>query len=203
MAGLPFKKGLNPVSYGKAADYSAAVRSYQTSTGNSAIYAGDPVRLTATGLVELATSATEDVLGVAVGGFWFDATSKKPVESRHVPANTSSANGVYNGVRFKAGAAGAGVRVIADLDQVYAIKFTTSVPQTALSDNADIVGSGGSTVTGQTSVAASIGGDADSLLEIIGVLKSEEFVTASAGGGTGVNDWDSPETVALVKLRKN
>jgi hypothetical protein len=205
MAGLPYKNGLNPVKYGKAAEYSAAMNVYRTSVANAAIYFGAPVRLTANGAVVVATSATEDVLGVAVGGFWFDKTSKKPVESRYVPAATSSARGVYNGIRFTTGAegAGAGVMVIDDLDQVYAVKFTTSVPMTALSDNADIVNSGGDTVTGISNFRASIGGDADSLLEIVGVLRTEEFITATSTGGNGINDWAAPETVALVKLRKN
>jgi len=208
MAGIPFKSGLVPVNYGKAADYSAAVNTYRVAAGYAtAIFSGAPVAVSTNGYATIATSAThgQAVIGVCQGAFWIDPTTKKPVESRYLPAGTSSASGSYNGVNFGANAAPA-IKVIDDLDQVYAIKCVSSIAIAKLNDNLGIsptAATGGNTVTGQSSVKASTAGDADSLLQCVGVFKADEFITATSAGGSGVNDWGAPNTVVLVKLRKN
>jgi len=98
MAGLPFKKGLVPVQNGKGAPYNGGFDVFQTSVGSGAIYHGDLVFLTANGYAIAPTSSnyptsTTQLLGVAVGSFWIDPTSKLPVEQRYKPASTSSAPG--------------------------------------------------------------------------------------------------------------
>lgn len=213
MAGLPYKRGLTPVNLGAAADYSAAIENYRTSAATGAIYSGDVVVLNANGYVEKASAAasvgSDDFLGVMVGAFWIDPTTRKPQESRYLPANTSSANGTYNGTRFDAGDAnyrGAAVKVINDLNQNYAAKANTSVDIASLGDRAKMdfsTGTGGSTVTGQTSAAVQVSGtNAGSPMKVVGVLNAEDIPEVyTSAGGTNVNDWGAAETVLIVRLQ--
>jgi len=208
MAGLPFKRGLVPVQGGQAASYNGQVRVYRTSVAQaSAIFEGDLLVLTATGRVQTASQTTSvpgaKVVGVALGGFWIDPVSKKPVEQRFIPASTSSGKGVYQGINFTADA-GPAVKVATDLNIDYAIKFDTSVPITSLGDRADVKGDGGSTISGQTSITATVSGaNAGSPLKIVDLFRAEDVAARTSVGGTNVNDWGSPETVVLVNIQSD
>jgi hypothetical protein len=196
MAGLPLKEGLNPVNRDGAAAYTGGFATYQTSVGAPAMFSGDPVAASPTGKVVLATSAGQNILGVAVGYFWVDPTSKTPVESNHKPASTSSQTGIYQGINFTDDA-GPGVKVITDLNQMYAIKSTTSVPATALKDKIQFVRTGGNTTTGRSNGQVSISTPVSTdILRVEGVMRAQEYVS----GGTVDNNWNVANTVVLVRL---
>lgn len=197
MAGLPYKAGLIPVNKGGKGQVQGALESFQTSVAAPAMYSGDPVAISPNGMVVLATSAGQNLLGVIEGFFWIDPTSKQPTESRYKSASVSSANGLYNGIRFKSGAGGPGVKVITDTEQLYAVKATTSVAITKLGDKIAWVRTGGSTVTGQSNGAVSIATPTSVMfLRVKGVLRAQENVS----GATVDNDWGVDDTVVLVEL---
>lgn len=203
MAGIPYKNGFNPVSLDGAVKYTGSQRIFQTSVAAGAIFAGDPVFLNANGNVEagVTPTSTTNCIGVAVGGFWIDPTTKQPVESRYIPANTSSAAGVYNGINFTADA-GPGVKVVlAGDEQVFAVKSENSVARSAIGDRISLATSAGNTATGQTGTRVSAATNAVSPVVVADVLRADEYLaTPSSAGGTAVNDWNAPETVILVKL---
>lgn len=206
MAGLQYKKGLVPVQNGNAGAWTGGFEVFQTSVGSGAIFAGDPVFRTANGFVIAPTStnfptSTTELAGVAIGAFWIDSTSKQPVEKLYKPASTSSAVGKYNGIHFKSGAGGPGIKVITDRDVVYGIKALASVAIAKLGDRLEFRVSAGSTTTGRSGGRCSIAGGVTDILRCVGVLRADEFGITSTTGGTNVNDWAAPETVVLVKLR--
>lgn len=202
MAGLPFKSGLVPVNKGGAGVVQGAFETFQTSVAAPAMYTGDIVALSPNGQVVLATSAGQDVLGVVAGFFWVDPTTKQPVESRYKIASVSSAAGLYNGIRFAAGKAGPGVKVITDENQLYAVKATTSVAVTKLGDKIKWQRTAGSNVTGQSDGTVSAGTPTSvMILRVAGVYRAQEIAYTSAIGKLTVdNDWGVDDTVILVKL---
>lgn len=202
MAGIPYKNGLNPVTIGGSSKLTGAIEVYQTSAAAGAIFTGDPVYLNANGLVEagITPTSTTNCVGVAVGGFWIDPTTSQPVESKFIPANTSSANGTYNGVNFTA-EAGPGVKVVSRRDQLFAVKALASVAQTFRGDRIDLETAAGSTITGQTGTRVEASANPLSPVIVQDVFKTSEYGTPTSAGGTAVNDWDAPETVLIVRLR--
>ena len=201
MAGIPFKGGFNPVGLNGSAKFNGAVQVYQTSVGAGAIFAGDPVYLNANGNIEagIAPTSTTNVVGVAIGGFWIDPTTSQPVESKNIPASTSSAAGVYNGINFTADA-GPGVKVVAK-DQLFAVKANTSITRAAVGDRLNIVRTGGNATTGISNATVSVAGAATDSAVVVDVFRTSEYATPTSAGGTAVNDWGAPETVIVVKLR--
>lgn len=201
MAGLPFKGGFNPVGLDGSARFSGAVRVYQTSVANGAIFSGDPIYITPNGkaVAGVAPTSTTNVIGVAVGGFWIDPTTKQPQESKNIPATTSSAAGVYNGINFTADA-GAGVKVVLK-DQLFAVKANTSITQAKIGDRLEIVRTGGNAITGISNATVSVAGGVVDNAVVVDVFRASEYGTPTSAGGSNVNDWGSPETVVVVKLR--
>ena len=202
MAGVPFKNGFNPVGLDGSAKFSGAIRTYQTSVAAGAIFAGDPVFLNANGNVEagIAPTSASNVIGVAVGGFWIDPTTKQPVESKFIPANTSSASGTYNGINFTADA-GPGVKVVPSSDNLFAVKALSSVQRVAVGDRLEIVNSAGNTATGISGARVSIAGAVTDPVVVHGVFRTTEYAGTSTTGISTVNDWGAPETVLIVSLR--
>ena len=204
MAGLPYKTGLNPVNRGGNGVVQGILRVAQTSVAAPAMFKGDPLAISPNGAVVLAVSSGQQIIGVAQGFFWLDPTTGQPVESRHKPASTSSRAGLYDGIRFKAGAAtaGAAVRYIDDLDQEYAVRATTSVAVAKLGDKMAWVRTGGSTTTGQSNGKVSIQTPTSAMfLRVAGVLRAQEnIITSALGQATVDNDWGTTSTVVIVKI---
>jgi hypothetical protein len=205
MAGIPFKGGFKPVNNdGSTGAYTAGFRTFQTSATSGAIFNGDPVFLLADGTVAAGETptATTNCIGVAIGTFFIDPITDQPVDTDVKLANQVSAAGEYNGILFTAGA-GPGIKVaLGGQGQLFAVKASVAIPQTALGDRLALVTTtAGSTITGQSGATISAAADVNSPVMVADVLRTNEYGTPSDAGGATRNDFGSPETVVLVELR--
>lgn len=216
MAGLPYKGGLTPVQGGGASGWNSRMEVGRASVGE-AIYSGDPVYQKATngrlvtGNVQSSKTSAGDAaytqfVGVAAGFFYID-TNGQPREARSI-ANVSSRNGEYDGEVFSATDPGAAVRYLADPEQIYAVKANSSVARAAVAGvGFNLVSAGtGSNYAGRSgaklAVATATASADNGQFTVIRPLRAEEYVSRASAGGTAVdNNWDSPETVVLVKSR--
>lgn len=99
--------------------------------------AGQPSALTAT-----PTTSTRGLVGVAVGVSYVDPVLKYQVYANFLPANAVSAG--YTNVM---------IRVVEDPDQLYQVQGDGAVAATEIGMNAPLTNFGGSTTTGNSTIA--------------------------------------------------
>jgi hypothetical protein len=99
--------------------------------------AGQPTALTAT-----PTTSTRGLVGVAVGVSYVDPVLKYQVYSNFLPAGAVSAG--YTNVM---------IRVVEDPDQLYQVQGDGAVAATEIGMNAPLTNFGGSTTTGNSTIA--------------------------------------------------
>jgi len=126
-----------------------SIRDYVMSTNSAtAIFKGDIVQLGAstagqpTAMASSPTTSTQGLVGVAVGVSYVDPVLKYQVYANFLPANAISAG--YTNVL---------IRVVEDPDQLYQVQADGSVGLGAIGKNAELTNFGGSTTTGNSTIA--------------------------------------------------
>jgi hypothetical protein len=126
-----------------------SIRDYVMTTNSAtAIFKGDIVQLGAaaagqpTAMTATPTTSTRGLVGVAVGVSYVDPVLKYQVYANFLPANAISAG--YTNVA---------IRVVEDPDQLYQVQADGSVGLGAIGKNAELTNFGGSTTTGNSTIA--------------------------------------------------
>ena len=126
-----------------------SIRDYVMTTNSAtAIFKGDIVQLGAaaagqpTAMAATPTTSTRGLVGVAVGVSYVDPVLKYQVYANFLPANAISAG--YTNVA---------IRVVEDPDQLYQVQADGSVGLGAIGKNAELTNFGGSTTTGNSTIA--------------------------------------------------
>jgi len=207
-----FKTGLTPISRNGAAD-SGQVNYYRIKNGGTTtFYAGAPVRVSANGVLQLASNTTNPV-GVFAGGMWIDPTSKRITRSLYVPSGTStrtgSIDGLYTGTP---GWGGVIAQVYDDPAQLFCIPALTSIPASSFGAFAvagDIAS--GSSYSQRSNVALSLATGtslANAMFRIIGVATYDNEVGAMVSAaptpsGDLTNTWGVETTRVNVIFAKH
>jgi hypothetical protein len=126
-----------------------SIRDYVMTTNSAtAIFKGDIVQLGAaaagqpTAMTATPTTSTRGLVGVAVGVSYVDPVLKYQVYANFLPAGAISAG--YTNVA---------IRVVEDPDQLYQVQADGSVGLGAIGKNAELTNFGGSTTTGNSTIA--------------------------------------------------
>ena len=141
MANIDAPFGLRPIAkQGSAPGGTIGTTKYKISSGASAIFTGDPVKLKADGSIEVKGTAgviTGAISGVFMGCFYTDPTTKNPTFRDHFPASLSP---------------GDGIAIVADdPDQLYiAQQDANDITAVDLGNNAEMIMAAGSTTTGMS-----------------------------------------------------
>lgn len=142
--------GLLPINLiGGQSFTGGSIRDYKMSTNSAtAIFKGDIVALgvsTAgqpTALTATPTTSTRGLVGVAVGCSYVDPVLKYQVFANYLPAGAISAG--YTNVF---------IRVVEDPDQLYQVQADGAVGLDAIGKNAELTNFGGSTTSGNSTIA--------------------------------------------------
>lgn len=142
--------GLVPINLiGGQSFTGGSIRDYaMTVNSATAIFKGDIVQLGAasagqpTAMTSTPTTSTQGLVGVAVGCSYVDPVLKYQVFSNFLPAGAITAG--YTNVA---------IRVVEDPDQLYQVQGDDSVARTAIGKNAALTNFGGSTTTGNSTIA--------------------------------------------------
>jgi len=142
MANQNSNYGFRPIQLQGAAYNGQGQNEYKIANGETqAIFQGDPVVLTADGVVDLGNAAGAELIGIFNGCEYTDPTTKKPTWSNFYPGGIAADD-------IKA-------YVIDDPNVVYEVKCNTSAAgQAQVGSNANIATySAGSTISGISNVA--------------------------------------------------
>jgi hypothetical protein len=150
MASTASPYGLLPLNLiGGQSFTGGSIRDYVMTTNSAtAIFKGDIVQLGAstagqpTAMTTTPTTSTQGLVGVAVGVSYVDPVLKYQVFANFLPANAISAG--YTNVA---------IRVVEDPDQLYQVQADGSVGLGAIGKNAELTNFGGSTTTGNSTIA--------------------------------------------------
>lgn len=208
---MTFKSGMTPVSRLGAAD-SGQVNRYRIKNNNAtAFYSGQPVRVSANGVLQVATNTTNPV-GVLGGVSWIDGVSKRITRSLFVPANTSTEGGFIDGLNTVSWN-GMIAMVYDDPMQNFVIRADLSVPASSLGQLAQVTNATtGSSFSGRSDaeldIAAAGTSDANAMFKIVGVptFVNQVGYGVSAGStsqGALENTWDSARTFVQVIFAKH
>lgn len=149
MSSVATPYGAEPVgTLSASGSFSGKVRHIPIASGYAtAIFYGDFVRLVAAGVVEKDTGTTTATpVGVFMGCFYTDPTTKQPTYSQYWPASTVASDAV--------------AYVLDDPNVLMKMQASGSIAQTALGANVEIVQTAGSTAVGRSKNAvnaASVG----------------------------------------------
>lgn len=212
MAGAPYWKGLQPVQSLVGDSSAFTYETFKAATGN-ALYAGQVVKLNASGLVEPVddSNAEEVVLGVVAGLFYLREDGR-PVNTREITSTVTSAAGYvddFEHVAFADGD-GVGVQVIIDPNVIYAVKATEAIVEADVGDLAQLVTNAtdaGLTHTGTVPFGNGADATAGGILKILGPLKMNNtdvtYATTNITDDTNLrNDFGAPETVVRVVFER-
>jgi len=174
--------GFRPIQVQGAAYNGQGQSEYKIANGETqAIFQGDPVVLTATGVVDLGNAAGAELIGIFNGCEYTDPTTSKPTWSNYYPGGIAADD-------IKA-------YVIDDPNVVFEVKCNTSAAgQAQVGSNANIATySNGSTISGISNVA----------------LDATSFTTNSGanfrvvGLSTDVDNSDYSAANAAIKVKIN
>ena len=145
MANIDAPFGLRPIAkQGSAPGGTIGTTKYKISSGASALFTGDPVKLKADGSIEVkggAGAITGAISGVFMGCFYTDPTTSKPTFRDHFPASLSPGDGI--------------AFVADDPDQLFICQQDSVSANAVAADlnlNANLVFGAGSTATGLSGV---------------------------------------------------
>lgn len=128
-----------------------------------AIYKGDLVTLYDGYIVKFAPATHTAAVGVFNGCNYIDPTSGKPTWSNYYPGSVNITAGIIE------------ADVIDDPNQLFTIQADEDIEQSDIGKNADVIGTGGSTTNGLSSMeldSSTIANTAALNLKIVGVFKT-------------------------------
>jgi hypothetical protein len=128
-----------------------------------AIYKGDLVTIFDGYIVKFAPATHTAAVGVFNGCNYIDPTSGKPTWSNYYPGSVNITAGIIE------------ADVIDDPNQLFTIQADEDIEQADIGKNADVVGTGGSTTNGLSSMeldSSTIANTAALNLKIVGVFKT-------------------------------
>lgn len=179
------------------------LRAYPIRNGvHVALYSGDPVRVSSTGVLTLGTNSAA-VLGVARQFAWIDKTTGQPQYSKFIPANTSSKNSGY-----LEGFTSPFALVDDDPKSTWIIRTDTSVSAGRIGTLCLVTLAGtGSTATGRSAAEADVHDSAQTsvsagfaMFRIMGVYRTPEVTSAGAYEG----DWNQhPDSLIEVMFQNH
>ena len=142
--------GLLPINLiGGQSFTGGSIRDYVMTTNSAtAIFKGDVVTIGVNAggqpeaMTTTPTTSTRGLVGVAVGCSYVDPVLKYQVFANFLPANAISAG--YTNVA---------IRVVEDPDQLYQVQADGAIARTQIGLNAELTNFGGSTTTGNSTIA--------------------------------------------------
>lgn len=142
MANKDRPNGFTPTSTMSGSPWQGSIRAYLGEGNGSDIFPGDAVIMTATGLIDVATATSTEILGVCVG-FQAQQAGQTNGVSDNFMGNTS-----FNLDRqyFDASVDGdSWILVATGLDVLYEVQTSGIITYTDVSNNADLVATAGDT----------------------------------------------------------
>ena len=127
---------------------------------SGAIYQGDLVTIVAGYVVKFAPATHAAALGVFNGCFYIDPTTGKPTWKNFYPGSVNITAGTIS------------ADVLDDPSQLFIVQSDGAITQANIGKNADVIGTGGSTVTGVSTMelnSATIADTAALNLKIVGL----------------------------------
>ena len=186
MANIDAPFGLRPIAkQGSAPGGTIGTTKYKISSGASALFTGDPVKLKADGSIEVkggAGAITGAISGVFMGCFYTDPTTSKPTFRNNYPDGLAASDAI--------------AFISDDVNQLYiAQQHANDIGAADLGNNAEMIMAAGSTTTGMSkaeidsSTAAT--GNATYMLKIL-----DFYDTPS-------NDASAANSVLVVKINNH
>ena len=186
MANIDAPFGLRPIAkLGSAPGGTVGTTKYKISSGASALFTGDPVKLKADGSIEVkggAGAITGAISGVFMGCFYTDPTTSKPTFRNNYPDGLAATDAI--------------AFISDDVNQLYiAQQDANDIGAADLGNNAEMIMAAGSTTTGMSkaeidsSTAAT--GNATYMLKIL-----DFYDTPS-------NDTTAANSVLVVKINNH
>ena len=186
MANIDAPFGLRPIAkLGSAPGGTTGTTKYKISSGASALFTGDPVKLKADGSIEVkggAGAITGAISGVFMGCFYTDPTTSKPTFRNNYPDGLAATDAI--------------AFISDDVNQLYiAQQDANDIGAADLGNNAEMVMAAGSTTTGMSkaeidsSTAAT--GNATYMLKIL------DFYDVPS------NDASAANSVLVVKINNH
>ena len=186
MANIDAPFGLRPIAkQGSAPGGTTGTTKYRISSGASALFTGDPVKLKADGSIEVkggAGAITGAISGVFMGCFYTDPTTSKPTFRNNYPDGLAATDAI--------------AFISDDVNQLYiAQQDANDIGAADLGNNAEMIMAAGSTTTGMSkaeidsSTAAT--GNATYMLKIL-----DFYDTPS-------NDTTAANSVLVVKINNH
>ena len=186
MANIDAPFGLRPIAkQGSAPGGTIGTTKYKISSGASALFTGDPVKLKADGSIEVkggAGAITGAISGVFMGCFYTDPTTSKPTFRNNYPDGLAATDAI--------------AFISDDVNQLYiAQQDANDIGAADLGNNAEMIMAAGSTTTGMSkaeidsSTAAT--GNATYMLKIL------DFYDVPS------NDASAANSVLVVKLNNH
>ena len=186
MANIDAPFGLRPIAkLGSAPGGTTGTTKYRISSGASALFTGDPVKLKADGSIEVkggAGAITGAISGVFMGCFYTDPTTSKPTFRNNYPDGLAATDAI--------------AFISDDVNQLYiAQQDANDIGAADLGNNAEMIMAAGSTTTGMSraeidsSTAAT--GNATYMLKIL-----DFYDTPS-------NDTTAANSVLVVKINNH
>ena len=141
MANIDAPFGLRPIAkQGSAPGGTIGTTKYKISSGASALFTGDPVKLKADGSIEVkggAGAITGAISGVFMGCFYTDPTTSKPTFRNNYPDGLAATDAI--------------AFISDDVNQLYiAQQDANDIGAADLGNNAEMIMAAGSTTTGMS-----------------------------------------------------
>ena len=186
MANIDAPFGLRPIAkQGSAPGGTIGTTKYKISSGASALFTGDPVKLKADGSIEVkggAGAITGAISGVFMGCFYTDPTTSKPTFRNNYPDGLAATDAI--------------AFISDDPDQLYiAQQDAADITAVDLGNNANMVMAAGSTTTGMSK--AEIDSSTAATANPTFMLKIMDFYD------TPSNDASAANSVLVVKINNH
>ena len=188
MANIDAPFGLRPIAkQGSAPGGTIGTTKYKISSGASAIFTGDPVKLKADGSIEVkggAGAITGAISGVFMGCFYTDPTTSKPTFRNNYPDGLAATDAI--------------AFISDDPDQLYIAQqdsVGSNIVAADLNTNANMVMAAGSTTTGMSK--AEIDSSTAATGNATFMLKIMDFYD------TPSNDASAANSVLVVKINNH
>jgi len=174
--------GFRPVRMSGSGPSTNGQTQYLIANGSgTAIFQGDPVQMTANGVINVANGVSDVVVGVFNGCEYIDVNTRKPVFTNYFPANTSSYDGVIKAF------------VIDDPNQLFEVQATGAFANTDIGATANLVYTAGLTHSGTSQAAVNaqtFGNSANNSVKIIGLTGDPENQDTSSNNCSVVIKWN-------------
>ena len=186
MANIDAPFGLRPIAkQGSAPGGTIGTTKYKISSGASALFTGDPVKLKADGSIEVkggAGAITGAISGVFMGCFYTDPTTSKPTFRNNYPDGLAASDAI--------------AFISDDVNQLYiAQQDANDIGAADLGNNAEMIMAAGSTTTGMSK--AEIDSSTAATGNATHMLKLLDFYD------TPSNDTTAANSVLVVKINNH